>query len=107
MIEIAIHDGSPGLANRIKNYAGILRTFKQALTVNDADAYIFDNLDLQRRMNSLHILVTIIGDFQFSLVRIVNEENISTSIFCMKTLQSILLNSIRKRLVTYNLDKIS
>ena len=33
MIEIAIHDGSPGLANRIKNYAGILRTFKPGQVV--------------------------------------------------------------------------
>jgi len=46
IMEVAIHDGSPGLANRIKNYTGILRTFKQALTVNDADAYIFDNIRL-------------------------------------------------------------
>ena len=31
-MDIAIHDGSPGLANRIKNYAGIYRTFKQCMT---------------------------------------------------------------------------
>ena len=46
IMDIAIHDGSPGLANRIKNYAGIYRTFRQALTVNEADAYIFDDLRL-------------------------------------------------------------
>ncbi len=44
MIEVAIHNGSPGLANRIKNYVSILRTFKQALTTKDADAYIFDDI---------------------------------------------------------------
>ncbi len=44
MIEIAIHDGSPGLANRIKNYVGIYRTFKQCMTINEADAYIFDDI---------------------------------------------------------------
>jgi len=44
MIEVAIHNGSPGLANRIKNYASILRTFKQALTIKNADAYIFDDI---------------------------------------------------------------
>ena len=46
IMDVAIHDGSPGLANRIKNYAGIYRTFRQALTVNEADAYIFDDLRL-------------------------------------------------------------
>ena len=46
MIEIAVNVGSPGLANRIKTYVSILTTFKQALTVKEADAYIFDSIDL-------------------------------------------------------------
>jgi hypothetical protein len=46
MIEIAVNVGSPGLANRIKTYVSILTTFKQALTVKEADTYIFDSIDL-------------------------------------------------------------
>lgn len=46
MIEIGVNVGSPGLANRIKTYVSILSTYKQALTIKDADTYIFDNIDL-------------------------------------------------------------
>jgi hypothetical protein len=45
-MEIGIHSGSPGLANRIKNYVSILTTFKQALTTKSSDAYIFDSIDI-------------------------------------------------------------
>ena len=46
IMEIAIHSGSPGLANRIKNYVSILTTFKQVLTTKSSDAYIFDSIDI-------------------------------------------------------------
>ena len=40
IMEIGIHSGSPGLANRIKNYVSILTTFKQVLTTKSSDAYL-------------------------------------------------------------------
>ena len=46
IMEIGIHSGSPGLANRIKNYVSILTTFKQVLTTKSSDAYIFDSIDI-------------------------------------------------------------
>ena len=91
IMDIAIHDGSPGLANRIKNYAGIYRTFRQALTVNEADAYIFDDLRL--------ILPSITGGFLSYLERIERLESISILISGMRTLPSILLMCIEKPLV--------
>ncbi len=46
VIEIGIHSGSPGIANRIKNYVSILTMFKQALTIRDSDAFIFEDIEV-------------------------------------------------------------
>ena len=45
-MEIGVHNGSPGIANRIKNYVSIYRTFKQVMTIHEVDTYIFDNITL-------------------------------------------------------------
>lgn len=46
LMEIGIHSGSPGIANRIKNYVSILTMFKQALTIRDSDAFIFEDIEV-------------------------------------------------------------
>ena len=46
MIDTAVNVGSPGLANRIKTYVSILSSYRQALTIKEADTYIFENIDL-------------------------------------------------------------